>query len=182
MPKEVSYYDYCRRIRRLKEVNGINKSLKMLLLDLADMHGENGKIFPNNKTLAENNCISEKSIDGLLSRARKNNLIKTSPARKGQKRFITLLCPDDGQPIFLHIRKKNRNNFANTQKSTFYINDKIKEKGSSLPVSLHWNGFLTLTQKNDFEKFESYLNMSENEWLDCDEFVTYLNRNGVQLQ
>lgn len=182
MPKEVSYYDYCRRIRRLKEVNGINKSLKMLLLDLADMHGENGKIFPNNKTLAENNCISEKSIDGLLSRARKNNLIKTSPARKGQKRFITLLCPDDGQPIFLHIRKKNQNNFANTQKSTFYINDKIKEKGSSLPVSLHWNGFLTLTQKNDFKKFESYLDMTENEWLDCDEFVSYLNRNGVQLQ
>lgn len=187
MAKEVDYYDYCRKIRRLKETNGINKSLKMMLLDLADMHGDNGKIFPNNKTLADNNCISEKSIDGLLSRARKNRLIKTSPARKGQNRFITLLCPDSGEPIFLQIRKKNTNKFANMQKSsgaTYYKNDKIKDNGAFLPLKephlpTSWNGFLLEINKNEPDRLDLFLNIPEKEWINCPEFISYLNVRSI---
>lgn len=106
----------------------------MLLLDLADRHGDDGKIFPSNATLADENCISEKSIEGLLSRGRKNNLIKTSPARKGQRRYITLLCPVDGQELFLQICKKD---FANMQKSlnpTYSSN--VKEEKNDVVASL----------------------------------------------
>lgn len=138
MKKHVSYHDYCRKIRALKETKEINKSLKFLLLDFADRHGYDGMICPSNKTIAEANCISEKSIDGILSRARKNKLIKTSPARKGKPRYITLLCPEDGKEIFLQIRKKDSDNFANMQKKsepTYYIKDKEKIKETPLPLN-----------------------------------------------
>lgn len=138
MKKHIDYYDYCRQIRALKETKEINKSLKFLLLDFADRHGYDGMICPSNKTISEANCISEKSIDGLLSRARKNKLIKTSPARKGKPRYITLLCPQDGKEIFLQIRKKDSDNFANMQKKsnpTYYIKDKEKIKEEPLPLN-----------------------------------------------
>lgn len=138
MKKHVDYYDYCRQIRALKETKEINKSLKFLLLDFADRHGYDGMICPSNKTISEANCISENSIDGLLSRARKNKLLKTSPARKGKPRYITLLCPEDGKEIFLQIRKKDPDNFANMQKKskrTYYIKDKEKIKETPLPLN-----------------------------------------------
>lgn len=140
--KRIDYYDYCRQIRSLKETKEINKSLKFLLLDFADRHGYDGMICPSNETLAEANCISVKSINGLLSRARKNKLIKTSPARKGKPRYITLLCPETGEPIFLRICKKDSNNLANVQKSldsTYYIKDKEKIKESPLPIEYQIN-------------------------------------------
>lgn len=155
-----------------------------MLLDFADRHGYNGMICPSNKTIAEANCISENSIDGLLSRARKNKLIKTSPARKGKPRYITLLCPDDGTEIFLQIRKKDSKNFANTQKksdSTYYSNDKekIKEKPLSLnfqlqtlkytvPKDVRYKSGLTFVFKDGikamgFDKFKNLLFVMRSE-------------------
>ena len=129
--KYINYYEYCREIRALKETKEINKSLKFLLLDFADRHGYDGMICPSNKTISEANCISEKSIDGLLSRARKNKLIKTSPARSDELRIIKLLCPNSGEEIFLTKKSYDKDylnslSYVDFLKTNYWVNIRKK--------------------------------------------------------
>ena len=89
--KKFNFFEYIKEIRKR---NDISATEKIILEELALRFGNDGKIFPSNKTIEESTAIKEKTIRTLLSKLKKDGFIGYRGKKTKSVRKIKLYAPD----------------------------------------------------------------------------------------
>lgn len=163
----------------------INLLQLRILIYLSHWMGKNNHVWPTNEMILE--AMPTSSLDSIKKRIKElDNKGYIEREQIGKKRNIYLLNLISGERFEARgtsqVPQQNRQGDlpspprGTSQVPHAPIYNKNKRKKENIPT--YWNGFLT-TKMNNPDEFEQLLNTPENQWLNCDEFVIYLSRNGV---
>lgn len=91
--KYFDIFQYGKQIRRInKKILSIPE--KLILWELSDHFGNNGKIFPSNKAISEATELPPKTVLNCLSDLKSKKFINYPKQHNKNKRFISLYDPD----------------------------------------------------------------------------------------